>query len=94
MRNTLRALLLVGCMAPTALAQYSTTFESVNASDTGVVLTGQDGFYIPPDTDSVTPMSTTYLACPSILIAAVSNSLQAPDPRVIPHSFSLGLSAI
>lgn len=34
-------------LAPAASAQYSQDFDGLNASPTGVVLTGQDGYYLP-----------------------------------------------
>lgn len=43
-----------------ALGQYETGFEDVVASADGVVLTGQDGYYIPNGTNSVDFLAYTY----------------------------------
>ena len=60
MRHKFLALILVGCVASVANAQYSTDFESLIASADGTILSGQDGFYIPPDTVSVDYLAFTY----------------------------------
>lgn len=39
-------------LAPSAAAQYNSGFEGINASSTGTILTGQDGYYIPAGTTS------------------------------------------
>ncbi|UCD74915.1 MAG: hypothetical protein JSV91_14150 [Phycisphaerales bacterium] len=46
--------------APAAHAGYISDFEGLNASPAGVILTGQDMYYIPPDTDSVDFLAFTY----------------------------------
>jgi hypothetical protein len=40
-------------LAASAEAQYSSSFEALTASAAGSVLTGQDGYYVPPATTSV-----------------------------------------
>jgi hypothetical protein len=47
MKKWLLPVLALVLTASVAGAQYSSDFESLNASATGVVLTGQDGFYLP-----------------------------------------------
>ncbi|MBL1216535.1 MAG: hypothetical protein D8M59_03475 [Planctomycetes bacterium] len=47
-------------LAVPASAQYSSDFEALNASGNGVLLTGQDGYYIPDGTDSVDFYAFTY----------------------------------
>lgn len=42
------------------VGQYSSGFEDLNASANGVVLTNQDGFYIPDGTDSIDFYAFTY----------------------------------
>jgi len=39
--------------APAVFADYVSDFEDLNAAPNGVVLTGQDGYYIPAGTESV-----------------------------------------
>lgn len=60
MRIFFSALLLIGSIVSAVPAQYSSDFESLNASDIGVVITGQDGYCIPPATDSVDVLVYTY----------------------------------
>ena len=43
-----------------AYAQFSGDFEGLNGSAAGVVLTGQDGYYIPPNTNSTDQFCFTY----------------------------------
>ncbi len=52
------ACLLMLCS--TVYAQYASDFEALNASPAGEVLTGQDGYYIPPGTSSVDYLAYTY----------------------------------
>lgn len=51
------ALVMTAGMAP---AYYESDFEGLYASSGGEILTGQDGFYIPPGTDSVDWYAFTY----------------------------------
>jgi hypothetical protein len=46
--------------APTVNADYVSGFEDLNAAPEGVVLTGQDGYYIPPGTDSADFLAYVY----------------------------------
>jgi hypothetical protein len=46
-RGVVVALLAASSFASIGAAQYSTDFESLNGSASGVLLTGQDGYYIP-----------------------------------------------
>lgn len=39
---------LCASLAPTLCAQYTSDFESLTASAAGTLLTGQDGYYLPP----------------------------------------------
>jgi hypothetical protein len=56
------ALVCVGLLglAPAAQAQYQQDFDGLNASPTGVVLTGQDGYYLPNGTGDSDFMVYTY----------------------------------
>jgi len=47
MRCPVTILCLFSSLVSTAVAQYATGFESLNASATGTILTGQDSYYIP-----------------------------------------------
>lgn len=58
--SVLGAIALLFCAVAVASAQYETGFENINGSPTGVVLTGQDGYYIPPGTTSVDFKVFTY----------------------------------
>ncbi len=60
MRKTIFAMLFVVCAVAVAQAQYSSDYESVVASDTGVILTGQDGYYIPGGTSSIDYLAYKY----------------------------------
>lgn len=59
MKHTIFALLLSVCLASCAMAQYASDFEALNASAAGVVVTGQDGYYLPNAT-SVDCLAYTY----------------------------------
>ncbi len=48
------------CAGPVTGAGYSSGFEGLDGSADGVLLTGQDGYYLPPDTDSADWMVYTY----------------------------------
>ena len=52
---------ILALASSTVLAQYWTDFEGLNASPTGVVLTGQDGYYLPAGTQSVDFKVYTYM---------------------------------
>ncbi|MDY7107664.1 MAG: hypothetical protein SYC29_03415 [Planctomycetota bacterium] len=41
-------------------AEYASDFEGLDASPAGTLLTGQDAYYLPPDTDSVDWYAYTY----------------------------------
>jgi hypothetical protein len=53
-------MVLLGGLAP-ARAEYITGFEDLDASPAGVILTGQDGYYIPPGTISTDFLAFTYM---------------------------------
>ena len=46
--------------APAVFADYVSDFEDLNAAPNGVVLTGQDGYYLPPGVTSVDFLAYTY----------------------------------
>ncbi len=50
----------MAALAAVAQAQYSSDYESLVASDVGVILTGQDGYYIPPATSSIDYLAYKY----------------------------------
>jgi len=54
------AIVLAASAALPASAQYASDFEGLNASPDGVILTGQDGFFIPAGTDSTDYFAYTY----------------------------------
>jgi len=66
--------LLTACVAS---ADYISDFEGLNASADGVVLTGQDGYYLPPGVESVDFWAFTYagnaLGLPRIPTADLSS---------------------
>jgi len=45
---------------PAVYADYVSDFEDLNAAADGVVVTGQDGYYLPPAVDSVDFLAYTY----------------------------------
>ena len=53
--------LAVVLTAGMANAQYISDFEDLDSSAAGTILTGQDGFYVPPSTTSVDFLAFTYL---------------------------------
>jgi len=59
-RVKLLAWLGVGLAVCVANAQYQSDFEALDASPEGVILTGQDGYYIPPGTVSTDYLAFTY----------------------------------
>lgn len=58
--SVLGAIALLFCAASIASAQYETGFENISGSPSGVVLTGQDGYYIPSGTTSIDFNCYTY----------------------------------
>jgi hypothetical protein len=55
-------MVVVGCLllAGSASADYVTDYEALNANASGVILTGQDSYYIPAGTTSVDFLAYTY----------------------------------
>lgn len=58
--SILGAIALMFCTAAVASAGYQTGFETINGSPGGVILTGQDGYYIPSGTVSTDFLCYTY----------------------------------
>lgn len=58
--SVLGAIALLFCAAAVASAQYETGFENIVADPNGIVLTGQDGYYIPTGTTSTDFKAYTY----------------------------------
>ncbi len=58
--SILGAIALLFCVAAVASAGYQQNFETLNGSAAGVVLTGQDAYYIPSGTTSTDFLCYTY----------------------------------
>ena len=64
MRCILASFVGVAVAATSATAQYISDFESIDSSAVGVPLTGQEDFYLPPDTTSTDFLAFTYVDNP------------------------------
>src|SRR5688572_23211845 len=84
MQSRLLVVVLAAALAPSLTAQaYESNFEALNASTSGTLLTGQDGYYLPAVTGSIDWNAFTY----------AGNTLNIPQNLLGGTQFIAGVSA-